>query len=109
MAWHGTLSEMGMVAVDLHVLAVGPIESIFLDANARPTGDAGHALERAFRRLADDLSWWTEAAPGAARAQGASILKPRAIARRACIRSGFSSMRINVYFLDIQGFGKSAQ
>jgi NAD(P)H-dependent FMN reductase len=59
-AWHGTLSEMGMVVVS-STLAVGPIGEA-LDADGKPTGDAGHALERAFPRFADDLAWWTEAA-----------------------------------------------
>jgi NAD(P)H-dependent FMN reductase len=60
MAWHGTLSEMGMVVIS-STLAVGPIADT-LNAEGQPTGDAGHALERAFARFADDLAWWTEAA-----------------------------------------------
>jgi NAD(P)H-dependent FMN reductase len=44
-AWHGTLSEMGMVVIS-SVLAVGPIAST-LDADGQPTGDAGAALARA--------------------------------------------------------------
>ena len=59
-AWHSILSEMGMVVVS-STLAVGPISQT-LDADGKPTGDAGHALERAFPRFADDLAWWTEAA-----------------------------------------------
>jgi NAD(P)H-dependent FMN reductase len=59
-AWHGTLSEMGMVVVS-STLTVGPIAQT-LDAEARPVGEAGQALERAFGRFADDLAWWTEAA-----------------------------------------------
>ena len=59
-AWHGILSEMGMVVVS-STLAVGNIGQS-LDEAARPTGEGGAALERAFPRFADDLAWWTEAA-----------------------------------------------
>jgi NAD(P)H-dependent FMN reductase len=59
-AWHGTLSEMGMVVIS-STLSVGPIAQT-LDARGEPTGAAGQALERAFPRFADDLAWWTEAA-----------------------------------------------
>lgn len=58
--WHSILSEMGMVVVS-STLAVGLISQT-LDADARPSGGAGEALERAFGRFADDLAWWTEAA-----------------------------------------------
>jgi NAD(P)H-dependent FMN reductase len=58
-AWHGTLSEMGMVVVS-STLAVGPIGQA-LSADGKPTGDSGKALERAFPRFADDLLWWVEA------------------------------------------------
>ena len=60
LAWHGTLSEMGMVVISSS-LAVGAIGHA-LDAEARPTGEGGAALERAFPRFADDLAWWTAAA-----------------------------------------------
>jgi len=60
MAWHGTLSEMGMVVVS-STLAVGGIGQA-LDADANPTGEGGASLARAFPRFADDLAWWTEAA-----------------------------------------------
>ena len=60
LAWHGTLSEMGMVVVS-STLSVGPIAAT-LDADGRPTGDAGASLERQFTRFAADLAWWTEAA-----------------------------------------------
>jgi len=60
LAWHGTLSEMGMVVISSS-LAVGAIGHA-LDADARPAGEGGAALERAFPRFADDLSWWTAAA-----------------------------------------------
>jgi NAD(P)H-dependent FMN reductase len=59
-AWHGTLSEMGMVVVS-STIAVGPIAQT-LAADGTPTGAGGEALERAFPRFADDLMWWVEAA-----------------------------------------------
>ena len=59
-AWHGTLSEMGMVVVST-TIAVGPIGQT-LTADGAPTGEGGKALEAAFPRFADDLSWWMEAA-----------------------------------------------
>jgi NAD(P)H-dependent FMN reductase len=58
--WHGTLSEMGMLVVS-STLTVGPISQA-LDAEGRPTGDAGAALARSFPGFAEDLRWWTEAA-----------------------------------------------
>jgi NAD(P)H-dependent FMN reductase len=59
-AWHGTLSEMGMVVVS-STIAVGPIGQT-LSAEGQPVGGGGEALERAFPRLVDDLMWWVEAA-----------------------------------------------
>jgi len=59
-AWHGTLSEMGMVVVS-STIAVGPIAQT-LDADGRPIAGGGGALERLFPRFADDLTWWVEAA-----------------------------------------------
>jgi NAD(P)H-dependent FMN reductase len=59
-AWHGTLSEMGMVVVS-STIAVGPIGQA-LSAEAEPTGTSGEALEKTFPRFADDLIWWIEAA-----------------------------------------------
>ncbi|GGE21409.1 FMN reductase [Aureimonas endophytica] len=59
-AWHGTLSEMGMVVIS-SALAVGGIDQAF-DAASEPVGESGAALQRAFPRFADDLAWWTEAA-----------------------------------------------
>ena len=59
-AWHLTLSEMGMVVIS-STLMVGPIGQT-LDEAGNPTGPAGEALDRAFPRFADDLSWWVEAA-----------------------------------------------
>src|ERR1700756_3079730 len=52
-AWHGTLSEMGMV-VTSSTIAVGPIAQT-LSADGKPR-------EAAFPRFADDLAWWVEAA-----------------------------------------------
>jgi NAD(P)H-dependent FMN reductase len=69
-AWHGTLSEMGMVVVS-STLAVGQIADA-LDANCKPIGALGEALQQAFPRFADDLAWWTEAA----KAQRARKLPP---------------------------------
>jgi len=59
-AWHGTLSEMGMVVVS-STIAAGPIAQT-LSVDGRPTGGGGKALEQAFPRFADDLTWWVEAA-----------------------------------------------
>jgi NAD(P)H-dependent FMN reductase len=59
-AWHGTLSEMGMVVIS-STIAVGPIGQS-LSAEGAPIGDGGKALEAAFSRFADDLAWWVEAA-----------------------------------------------
>src|SRR4051795_6008698 len=59
-AWHGTLSEMGMVVVS-STIGVGAI-SQSLSADGKPTGEGGKALEHAFPRFADDLMWWVEAA-----------------------------------------------
>ena len=52
-------------------IAVGAIGHA-LDAEGRPTGEGGAALARTFRRFADDLAWWTEAA----RAQRAKVAPP---------------------------------
>ena len=60
LAWHGILSEMGMVVVS-STLAVGGIGKA-LSVGAEPTGDGGASLAKAFPRFADDLAWWTEAA-----------------------------------------------
>jgi NAD(P)H-dependent FMN reductase len=59
-AWHGTLSEMGMVVIST-TIAVGSIAQT-LAADAQPIGEGGKALEHAFPRFADDLAWWMEAA-----------------------------------------------
>jgi NAD(P)H-dependent FMN reductase len=70
LAWHGILSEMGMVVVS-STIAVGGIGHAF-DATGEPAGDGGAALTRAFPRFADDLGWWTQAA----RAQRARLDPP---------------------------------
>ena len=59
-AWHGTLSEMGMVVIS-STIAVGSISQA-LSADGQPTGEGGKALAHAFPRFADDLTWWMEAA-----------------------------------------------
>lgn len=69
-AWHGTLSEMGMVVIS-STLTVGGIGHA-LDATGEPIGEGGATLARAFPRFADDLAWWT----AAARAQRARVAPP---------------------------------
>jgi NAD(P)H-dependent FMN reductase len=59
-AWHGTLSEMGMVVIS-STLTAGPIGET-LDAAGKPSGELGARLQHAFPRFADDLAWWTQAA-----------------------------------------------
>src|SRR5246127_704956 len=51
-AWHGILSEMGMVVIS-STIAVGPIAQT-LSAEGVPIGEAGKALEASFSRFADD-------------------------------------------------------
>ena len=60
LAWHGTISEMGMVPISSS-LAVGGIGKT-LDADARTIGESGASLSRALPRFAADLTWWAEAA-----------------------------------------------
>src|SRR4249919_894195 len=60
LAWHGTLSEMGMVVISSSI-AVGPIAQT-LSEDGKPQGEGGKALAHAFPRFADDLVWWVEAA-----------------------------------------------
>jgi NAD(P)H-dependent FMN reductase len=59
-AWHGTLSEMGMVVVS-STIAAGPISQT-LSVDGKPIGEGGKALVQALPRFADDLTWWVEAA-----------------------------------------------
>jgi NAD(P)H-dependent FMN reductase len=60
LAWHGTLSEMGMVVISSS-LAVGAIAQT-LSETGEPQGEGGKALTHAFPRFAEDLTWWMEAA-----------------------------------------------
>jgi NAD(P)H-dependent FMN reductase len=60
LAWHGTLSEMGMVVIS-STIAVGSV-SQSLSENGEPIGEGGKQLVRVFPRFADDLIWWSEAA-----------------------------------------------
>ena len=60
LTWHGILSEMGMLVVSSTINVDTIAEA--LDENGRPSGESGARLDRAFRRFADDLAWWTEAA-----------------------------------------------
>lgn len=69
-AWHGTLSEMGMV-VTSSTIGVGQIGAA-LDKGAQPLGEGGAALTRSFPRFAADLEWWVEAAM----AQRAKVAPP---------------------------------
>ena len=59
-AWHGILSEMGMVVIS-STIAVGAIGQS-LSADGEPVGEGGQAIEQAMPRFADDLAWWMEAA-----------------------------------------------
>jgi NAD(P)H-dependent FMN reductase len=59
-AWHGILSEMGMVVVS-STISAGPIAQT-LSEDGKPIGEAGKALTGAFPRFADDFGWWVEAA-----------------------------------------------
>ena len=59
-AWHGTLSEMGMVVIS-STIALGQITQA-LSTAGQPIGEGGKALEHSFARFADDLAWWVEAA-----------------------------------------------
>src|SRR2546429_3731268 len=59
-AWHGTLSEMGMVVISSPTPA-GPITQT-LSADGKPIGEGGKTLDAAIPRFADDLAWWMEAA-----------------------------------------------
>src|ERR1700681_312386 len=69
-AWHGTLSEMGMVVIS-STIAVGQIAQA-LSTAGQPIGEGGKALEPSFARFADDLLWWVEAA----KAQGTKRTPP---------------------------------
>src|SRR5260221_14626857 len=55
-AWHGTLSEMGMVVIS-STIAAGPIAQT-LSVEGKPIGEGGKALQHAFPRFAEDLAGW---------------------------------------------------
>jgi NAD(P)H-dependent FMN reductase len=59
-AWHGILSEMGMIVIS-STLSVGPVTET-LNERSQPTGSAGKHLEGAFSTFAEDLAWWANAA-----------------------------------------------
>src|SRR5215469_8547531 len=59
-AWHEIFSEMGMVVVS-STIAVGPIAQS-LSPKGEPIGEGGKALQGAFPRFADEMTWWVEAA-----------------------------------------------
>jgi NAD(P)H-dependent FMN reductase len=59
-AWHGILSEMGMVVIS-STLSVGPVTET-LNERSQPTGPAGKHLEGSFSTFAEDLAWWANAA-----------------------------------------------
>jgi len=59
-SWHGILNEMGMIVVSSS-FAVGPITDA-LNEQGTPTGESGAYLEKAFPKVANDLTWWMEAA-----------------------------------------------
>ena len=80
-AWHGTLSEMGMVVIS-STIGVGPIAQT-LSPEGKPTGEGGEVLARTFPRFADDLAWWVEAAKRAAGAEKAALLRTRRTQRVA--------------------------
>src|SRR4051794_23185153 len=61
LAWHGTLSEMGMVVIS-STIAVGPISQTLTEDGKATTEGGGQALAHAFPRFAEDLTWWMEAA-----------------------------------------------
>jgi NAD(P)H-dependent FMN reductase len=60
LAWHGKLSEMGMIVIS-STLGVGQITQA-IGADGTPSGDLGAVMAKSFPRFADDLAWWTEAA-----------------------------------------------
>lgn len=59
MAWHPTLSEMGMVVIS-STIVLGHIGEA-LDANNIPQGEQGKVLDQRFPRFVADLEWWASA------------------------------------------------
>jgi NAD(P)H-dependent FMN reductase len=88
LAWHGTLSEMGMVVIS-STIAVGPIAQT-LSADGRPIGEGGKALETAFPRFVDDLTWWKPRKRSrqrrSRRIEGRTFARPLAIPPRGLCR-----------------------
>lgn len=60
MAWHPTLSEMGMVVIS-STIALGSVGEA-LDADSHAQGKGGEMLDQRFPRFAADLEWWAAAA-----------------------------------------------
>jgi len=60
MAWHPTLSEMGMVVISSTIVLGNVGEA--LNADGVPQGEQGQAFDRRFPRFAADLEWWAAAA-----------------------------------------------
>ena len=60
MAWHPTLSEMGMVVIS-STIALGHVGEA-LDADNQSQGQGGVVLDQRFPRFAADLEWWASAA-----------------------------------------------
>ena len=71
-AWHGTLSEMGMVVVS-STIAVGPIGQT-LSAEGEPVGEGGQALEARVPALCRRSHVVGGSGEGAATAQAAAVL-----------------------------------
>ena len=59
LAWHGILSEMGMVVISSTIQVGGIGHAITTDGT--PSGEGGVALAGAFPKFAADLEWWAEA------------------------------------------------
>ena len=60
MAWHPTLSEMGMVVISSTIALANVGEALNADGLAQP--GHGEVLDRRFPRFAADLEWWAAAA-----------------------------------------------
>ncbi len=67
LAWHGTLSEMGMVVIS-STFNIGPLTEA-LDEDGRPIGGSGAYLAKRFPAFAADLEWWANAAKAQRAAQ----------------------------------------
>mgnify|MGYP003387088837 FL=1 len=60
MAWHPTLSVMGMVVIS-STIVLGSVGEA-LDADSLPQGNGCEILDQRFPRFAADLEWWAAAA-----------------------------------------------